>query len=251
MKSDRLRIEINPGYSHLRSFVETLPQRFDSEGEPVFRHRNEVRSFGWNGEKVAVKSFHRPSFFNRIVYTFFRSSKAKRAYRYSFMLNERGIGSPMGIACVETRRHGLIDASFFVSPYSGLKPVFPEIVTATEFDVSLARAVGRFFATMHVAGVLHGDPNLKNILYGKTSDGDFRFEVIDTNRSRFREKCTRRECVENLKRVTHRRDALRMIVSEYAMARGMDADSLVKDVSAALDRFERQKERRRRLKKLF
>ena len=107
-----MRKEIHKKYqtdSSICEFVDGLPQRFEQEGTLLYDERNVIRRFEVNGTVLVVKRFKRPNFFQRIAYTFFRSSKAFRAYHNGEELIRRGISTPFPIAYLETYSTGLIE----------------------------------------------------------------------------------------------------------------------------------------------
>ena len=242
---------INLDYADLREWVESLPEIFDSQGDSIFRKRNEIKIFQpvHRGKplRVAVKSFRRPTLAGRIIYTLFRSTKACRSYLYSLRYISLGIDSPEPIAYVETRRSGLIDRSYYVSLMSDSIPTFDAVVAADRYDPQLTEAIGHLIADMHSKGAVHGDPNLKNILYDPQS---LSLSLIDNNRSRFG-RVSPRDAVMNLRRITHRRDALRSITDTYARVRGLDAERLWIKVDRACSRFERNRRLRHAVKDTF
>ena len=78
------KIILNPQYKSLYTFIETLPQNFNAGGEIVQDRRNTIKKFKVNGLEINVKRYRVPIFINRIAYTFFRKSKACRAYNNAF-----------------------------------------------------------------------------------------------------------------------------------------------------------------------
>ena len=65
-------------------FVNSLPETFDNSGKTVFSGRNTIKVFKveWGGkaQEVCVKRFKRPNAAQKIAYTFFRTTKAQRAF---------------------------------------------------------------------------------------------------------------------------------------------------------------------------
>ena len=243
-------ILLHPDYRQHLPEVQRLPDIFNTEGVTLHQGRNVVKRFTLpDGTEWVVKRYKRPNLAQRIAYTFFKKSKAERAYRYSHELLARGIDTPPGIACILQRRGGLLLDSYFVSAVCTDPPVYPALVSTGNYDKELADALAVFFVYLHSRGVLHGDPNLNNILYRRDESGKTVFAVIDTNRSVFRPSLSHRACLENLKRVTHRRDLLQYIVERYATLRGWDVPQSVAVVMQALNRFERRKRLRRMFRK--
>ncbi len=270
--------------------VKELPKVFDSTGETLHSGRNTVKLLTVGGKVVVVKKYKKPNFIQCISYSFFKKSKAKRAYLYSFELQKRGFNTPTGIAYVEIKKCLLLRESYFVSDYCALPSVMP-LLKREDFDCVLADALAKFLVSLHEKGVLHGDLNLSNILYEKDAEGEYSFWLIDTNRSKFKrqvegdgarrklsadvseeklrqgdvnevsgseqsgvsrfEQATRRECIENMKRLTHERALMEYIVSRYAMLRGWDVDETVSAVMRSLQRFEERNAKKKRVKRVF
>ena len=88
---------VAPDYSNMSDFVKVLPVIFEDRGTVIYKGRNELREFDIAGQKVVVKSFQIPHLLNRIIYNFFRESKARRSFRYAAMLRQFNIGSPAPI----------------------------------------------------------------------------------------------------------------------------------------------------------
>ncbi|MCD8296326.1 MAG: hypothetical protein LUC88_02005, partial [Prevotella sp.] len=65
------------------------------------------------------------------------------------------------------------------------------------------------------------------------------------------EQPTRKECIENLKRLTHERGLMEFVVRRYAMLRGWNVDETVSAVMQQLQRFEEHNSRRKRVKRAF
>lgn len=257
-----MKVVIHPAYRHLTSFVYGLPCSFDSEGTLLYQGRNAVKRYQTNGTDLVVKRYKRPNFIQRLVYAYFKRSKTARAYDYAALLREKGIDTPHEVAYIETFEKGLFATGYFVSLYCSDPPVSVQLdveefnlkfsnpltgnVAATfpagqvkEFNYSLADSLAAFFVELHAKGILHGDLNLSNILYHQEEDGKYHFCVIDTNRSVFKNP-TPDECLENLKRVTHRRDVLIYLVSRYAELRGWSSQKCTGQIMRQLDRFEKK-----------
>ena len=237
----KTRIIINPAYKTLEKFVYDLPQKFDDEGELIYNSRNQVRIFAIDGQKIVVKRFKKPMLHQRIDYTFFRPSKAKRAYTFGLRLQQLGISTTTPIACVEEYSGGLFDCGFFVSAFCG-DPDTRIIREEPQQHDDLINALAHFLVFIHEKGFLHGDTNLSNFLYRKdNSPLGYHITTIDINRSHFKDNLSQGECLANLMRMTHVREALQKIVTRYAEIRGWDANKSVAIVMNKLNGFERRK----------
>lgn len=250
IKKGNTKTVIAEGYEALAGFALSVPALFNGgEGETLHSGRNTVKAFTVNGSRLVVKRYKRPNIAQRVVYTLFRKTKARRAYEYAAELRRRGITTPREVAYIEQGDGGWFATGYFISSCCPDPPAFGPLVRDAEFDRKLADALASFIVEMHSKGVLHGDMNLGNFLYRRDGGGDYLFTVIDTNRSKFTDRWpTRQECIDNLKKITHRRDVLEHIVRRYAGIRGWDVDRTLAEVLARLDRFERRHDRKNALK---
>ena len=81
-----MRFAIHPAYSgdEVETFLEQLLMMFDGEGEMLYDKRNQVKCFVLSsGCPVIVKRFKKPILIQRIIYGFFRKTKAQCAYFYA------------------------------------------------------------------------------------------------------------------------------------------------------------------------
>lgn len=225
-----MKITLNPSYKNLESFVISLTQHgfFDNNGTILHDGRNTIKCFDTPAGSVTVKRYGHLTLFNRTIYGILRKSKAERAYRHAFRLQELGIGTPEAIAFVEVRRNGLLGESYFVSPRSDYRPLqpvterLPQIPHATDILDGLTR----FLLHMHDAGVLHNDLNISNILYKENETGRYLFQVIDTNRMSFNRHLSMRQRLDNLRRMSCPTPAYLYILEQYARLKNADTESV-------------------------
>ncbi len=245
------KLTIHPDYAAHRTFFDGLPARFLTEGKTLHDGRNHVKLLSLpDGTPCVVKRYRIPHLLQRIVYRWFRPSKAARAYRFALLLPALGIDTPAPMAYLEECKGPLFGFSYFVSARCTHPSLYPELVQAPEFSRPLALKLAAFLVEMHERGFLHGDLNLTNILYHTSpADGEVHFTVIDINRSHFIPTPTPNQCLHNLVRLTHRHELMEFVVREYARLREWDADSCWAQVQADLLRFERKEARKETLKR--
>ena len=64
--------------AHYRDFVLNIRIYFNQIETLLWDRRNKIKILPFEDEEIVVKSFKIPHIFNRIVYSFFRASKAKK-----------------------------------------------------------------------------------------------------------------------------------------------------------------------------
>jgi hypothetical protein len=179
------KIIINPEFSHLKTFIETLPSIFDREGEEVYKERNEIKIFDAGDTKLIVKSFKVPHFFNGIIYSCLRPSKAERSYKYALTLTNRKVNTSTPVAYIEEHQSGMLVSSYYAAIYKKYPGILRELRYSTlEGKEDLVAAFAGFTADIHKKEVFPLDYSPGNILYEKTGD-KYTFCLIDINRMRF------------------------------------------------------------------
>ena len=239
-----MKMTINPAYHQLTAFVESIPQRFHTEGETIYKSRNEIKVFDVNGLKINVKQYKAPFFFNRIVYTFFRPSKAYRAYTYAFRMLALGFETPTPIALMLLKKAGLIHRSYFISiqaPFSRNMYEFGK--GRLDGRTSIIRHLALYTAKLHDAGIYHKDFSPGNILFQQTGD-DVQFSLVDINRMQFGQVSIQKGCA-NFARLWGCGEMFRLLAKEYAIARHADIDECTRWVFYYRKRFWKKFSRKR------
>lgn len=250
-----MKIILNKEFEQYKDFVENIPNIFDKEGSLVYQSRNVIKSFDVDGTTLNVKSYKIPILINKIVYTFFRKSKARRAYEYALELMERGFLTPTPIAYIETKKFGLLNRSFFISlhtPMQGNMRLINDGDKSNEGKEELIKAFAEYTAQLHEAGILHCDYSPGNILYEKYDENGvsrYRFSLIDINRMQFRPVSIEMGC-ENFGRMRGNDEFFKMFATYYAQARKGDVDRCVTDFLYYKREDRRKRERKKKFKTL-
>lgn len=246
-----MKRQLNTEYHFLEPFLNALPARFESEGKTIYKGRNELKVFEVDGFQLNVKSYRVPNLLKRIMYSFFRQSKAKRAYNNAQFLLSKGFETPQPVAYLECFSHGLLRESFFMSlqsSYGGLIKEFSDgssIVGREDLIVSF----GKLIAKVHNAGILHLDLSGGNVLIQKMEDG-YHFSLIDLNRMKFQEIGMKKGC-QNFNRLRGNNDFFRLLAETYAKERGFNVQACTNIVLKAKDKSIRYFARKKQLKKVF
>ncbi len=249
-----MKLILHPQFEHLRQFVEELPQRFSKEGEVLQDRRNTIKIFHVNGLDINVKRFRVPFFFNRIIYTFFRASKASKAYLNALEVLRRGFETPHSIAYIEQYRGGLLHWSYYISLQSSFRQEMRDYyfgpLTGNE---PLIKAFAQYTADLHENGICHNDYSPGNVLIGRNQE-QYRFSLVDINRMKFKPMNLKEGC-RNLKRMFENQELYVFLAREYARKRGFSPEECIKQTlhynSLSLQRDRRKKRVKRFRKKLF
>lgn len=213
---------VAPRYAWIKSFVSVLPIVFNGRGTEIYKGRNELREFELNGQKMVVKSYRIPHLLNRVVYRFFRESKAERSFRYAQMLRKIGVGTPAPVAYCSTGSWLLFGHSYFVSLKSECPNTYRDFGGCTfERQEDILRAIAATTAVLHENGFLHKDYSAGNILFGENADGGIDVEIIDLNRMSFGKVSMEAGC-KNFERLPGTHEMFEVLADEYAKRRGFD-----------------------------
>ena len=237
-----MKTVVDSTYQQYAAFISQIPTLMEQrQCEIVYDKRNQVARFRYEGSVFMVKRFKRVNPIQQIVYTFFRATKCERAYRFAEEFLQRGIATPQPIAYMEEFHCGLFTTGYFVSEEVAGTETHLLLREVQDYPRDLAEAVARQIVLMHSKGILHGDLNLSNFLCTEDAEG-YHFTMIDTNRSKFCDGFPFDDaCLNNLVRLTHRRDLYEDLTRRYAVLRGWDADSTARKALSLLDHFENRK----------
>lgn len=227
----------------LATWLQSIVQRFDVDGELLHAGRNRVKRFDVGGRVVVAKRYRRHNALKRLVYSLFRQSKAQRAYANAVRLLSRGYNTPQPVAFVEVWHGAWLVQCYYICGLTLDEPVRGPLIDTEPFDRPLAEAYARFVARMHNEGVLHKDMNPTNVLFAR-QDGGFRFTLIDINRMRFFKKpVPKRAAMHNLTLFWWLSPVYCFILDVYARERGWsEADQRrAIDVKTRHDRYWRRR----------
>ena len=238
-----MKYVVSEAYRQYADFIDRIPQLFaQGEGTVIYRQRNEVRRMEYQGKTFIVKCYKKVNPIQQVVYTFFRKTKAERAFLYAQKFRERGIETPHEIAFIETSAYGLFNVGYFISEECSWRSSALDLREVEVFDRRLGRAVMEHIVLMHSRGILHGDLNLTNFLYQQRKDNGYDFKMIDTNRSHFINGMPSDEqCLKNLVRITHRRDLYEFLIGQYAEIRKWNVEETIRQAHLLLDHFENRR----------
>src|SRR5690554_5258593 len=92
----------NPSVAVDQKEVINFIEHFDTKGELFIKgNRNSIKTYKSGDFILSAKSFKVPHFINKIVYKYFRKSKAERSFTNALKLLKNDIGTPLPIAYFE------------------------------------------------------------------------------------------------------------------------------------------------------
>lgn len=192
----KTEIFINPTYQNLEPVIQKIPQLFGELDEAMHMGRNEVKVLTIDNTKFVIKRFKKITVANRIIYRFFRKSKAQRSYFNAVKLLEKGINTPEPIAYIDQYSSLKLRDSYFVSAFVDAKGI--DEVDLEKKNKSFIVSFAQFLYYLHQHDVFHQDLNISNVLVEQPVPGTYQFYLIDNNRMRFR-KPNKRRVIKNLR----------------------------------------------------
>jgi len=247
-----MRFKINPEYLHLKPFIETLHQDFSKKGTSIYKGRNEIRVFEYEGLKLNVKSFKIPHFINKVAYAYLRGSKATHSFEYAIKIRDCGAETPEPVACVELWKGGLFNCSYYVSLHHQYDFTIRDLIG---FDFPDKENILKQFAVftyekLHKNGIHHLDYSRGNILIQKRENQQYDFSIVDINRMKF-EKMDYIKGLKNFSQIWANEDELAIVAREYARINNKNEDE-ASNLLIQFDKEHKEKiERKKRFKKLF
>ena len=177
------KFQINSHYAEFKNFLLNIKQHFKNNDNSIHKARNELKIISYQGVNTVVKSFKVPNIINKIAYTFFRDSKAKKSYDFALKIEKY---TPKPIGYIEFYTNGLLDESFFISEEFAYDFTIREPLLDADFKDrdAIFKAFARFTLELHNDGIFHNDYSPGNILI-KESDSAYVFKIVDINRMKF------------------------------------------------------------------
>jgi tRNA A-37 threonylcarbamoyl transferase component Bud32 len=183
LNKDNVKFAYVPGHDEFVQNILTIQELFASEkGEILHNARNVIKEISVNNSKLVIKSFRIPGLWGRLLYTYFRSSKAKRSYQYSLKLKAKGISVPAPVAYIECYEKSLLKESFYISEKFSYDCTLHEVLRNEMFSCEdVLPVVARFAFDMHQKDFLHLDFSPGNILVKKVGE-TYQLSMVDVNR---------------------------------------------------------------------
>lgn len=235
----------------LNKTLQNILDNFDNSGKLfIAGNRNVIKLFEYEGGIINVKAFKVPNLFNKIVYKYFRNSKAKRSFDYATLLLERGIGTPKPIAYYEQKSFLGLEKSFYVSQHLEFDLMFRDLVENNTYPdrENILKQFMSFCYKLHQNGIEFLDHSPGNTLIKKENDMEYSFYLVDLNRMIFHKKMTFEQRMKNLSRLTPYQDMIQIMSKEYAILSNEEEDLVFDTLWKYTSEFQYKFYRKKRIK---
>ncbi|WWW12359.1 lipopolysaccharide kinase InaA family protein [Arcobacter cryaerophilus gv. pseudocryaerophilus] len=204
---------LNEEFKKFEYFLCNIKQFFKENSNSIHKARNELKVIEHENQKLVVKYFKIPHFINKIVYTFFKKSKAQKSYEYALKIKDF---TPKPIGYIEFYKFGLLDESYFVSEKFDYDFTIREPLLDINFPNKneIFKAFAQFTFDLHENGIYHLDYSPGNILIKKEND-NFIFKIVDINRMKFLNMDLEKRA-KNFSKLWAKDEDLEFIAKEYA-----------------------------------
>lgn len=227
-----------------KEFLLNIRDSFSQYNSTIHKARNELKIITNAEIDTVVKAFKVPNIINRVAYSYFRDSKAKKSYEYSLKI---GDFTPTPIGYIEFYSSTLLKESYFISEKFEYNFTIREPLLDKSFEdrEEIFKAFARFSLKLHNAGIFHNDYSPGNILI-KKENSEFLFKIVDINRMGFFE-LSQKDRAKNFSKLWASDDILKIIAQEYLKEYSAD-ESFIEKVLYFSNRNKKIKNFKKRLK---
>lgn len=245
-------LKINNQFESKEAELQNIVADFNNSGEVFIKgNRNSIKLFNFDGKKINIKSFKKPSLFNSIIYRYFRKTKARRSFEYANYLLKNNIGTPEPIAYAENRTVFGLKESYYISEQLDCDLTFRELVTNPDFlnHETILRQFTQFSFNLHQKGIEFLDHSPGNTLIKKRPDNNYDFYLVDLNRMKFHTSMKFYARMKNLCRLTPSESMIRVMSNEYAKLSGESEEIVFNTLWEFTSEFQYRFFRKKRLKR--
>ncbi|OCL97532.1 hypothetical protein AAX29_01892 [Aliarcobacter thereius] len=220
----KFKLEVNEEFKTLENFVKNIKDFFQKNNNTIHKARNEIKVINYESRDFVVKSFKIPHLLNRVIYTFFRDSKAKKSYEYSLKIEKF---TPKAVGFIEFYNNFFIKDSYFISEKFEYDFTIREALLDENFPNKddVFKTFANFTYELHENGIYHLDYSPGNILIKKDND-KFIFKIVDINRMKFLNMDLDLR-MKNFSKLWAKDEDLEFIAKEYAKIYKRNEDELV------------------------
>lgn len=247
-----MKSRINPKYIHLAPVLLANIKNFTITGKSIYDgKRNELKVFKEEELEYCIKSFKVPHIINRIIYKYFRKSKAERSFEYANLFIKKGIKTPIPIAFYEDLNFFGLLKSYYVCEYLNFDLRFKELLKLedkTKKEIIL-RQFTQFTYQIQQENIEFIDHSPGNTLIFDKGNNVYEFYLVDLNRTNFDKKMLFDDRMKNFSKLTIDIDVIKIMSNEYAKIIG-ESETVVFDAMwSHTQKFQQKFQGKKRLKK--
>ena len=228
-------------YKNQKVSIEKIIDSFTTTGK-LFGNgdRNKIKLFDLEDLQINVKSFKVPHLINKIVYRFFRDSKANRSFTFGEKLLSLGILTPYPIAYFEEKSWFFLLRSYYLSEHQEYDLTYRELVEIPDYKnhEEILRAFTKFTYQLHKKGVLFKDHSPGNTLINIKEDG-YEFYLVDLNRMEFNTLDFETR-IKNFSRLTPKKEMIKVMANEYAKLIGVEESKVFDKMWEETEAFQKK-----------
>jgi len=247
-----VRITIHPKYKNQEEAILQLVKTFFGAGDLIVKgSRNIIKSNFLGNEKVNIKFFQKPDFIKSIIYSFFRSTKAKRSFDYANYLLAHNIKTPFPIAFVEERAGlGLLGNSFYFCEQIDYDFTIRELIHNPLFPERdlIVEQFAEFTFKLHEAKINFLDHSPGNTLIVNNGNGTYDFYLIDLNRMKFEDLSIEKR-MDNFKKMWLSKQMIKVVAKKYAALSNESEEKIHTILLEKSTQFKRKTARKKYLKR--
>ena len=242
---------INDKYFSFQEKINLCVKNFNHEGDLIKDSRNTVKVFKIDDLYINIKRFKRPNFINRLIYSFFRSTKACRSFLYANKLLDYNILTPDPIAYIENSKYFILDDSFYICENIDydfdMKHVFEN--KQLESRDKLIKKFVLFTHKLHENRVMFLDHSTSNTIIKKVGS-DYKLFLIDLNRMKFK-KMNFEDRLKNFRRLNLSDDSIKKVSHFYSEIVNINKDLIFEKIKKYSHNFQTNREKRKKIKNFF
>lgn len=212
-----VKIKIHESSYLTKESIQEMLNKFSREGELIGTgYRNVIKILDINGIRYNIKAFKVPNLVNKIVYRFFRKSKAERSYLYAERLLADGVLTPKPEAFIEYTSLISFGKSYYISKQLEYDFTIRKLVDdpSTDDYENILRKFTQFTFQLHEKGIHFLDHSPGNTLIKKDGD-EYKFYLVDLNRMEFK-NLSYDERLANFARLSPKDQMLEILSDEYS-----------------------------------
>lgn len=248
----RLKKQINQNLLLNNDDFLDIIDNFETKGKVIDdRGRNTIKTFKVKGHNINVKSFKTPNLFNKVIYKFFRKSKAQRSFIHANILLDKGIATPSPFAYYEFTSPFTFGKSYFFSKHLNYDLTIREVTGNIKYPdfKNILIQFTRFTFKIHQLGIYFKDHSPGNTLILK-NEKNYEFYLIDLNRMKFHELDFNLR-MKNFSRLTKNREIAEIMSTEYAKLIDVPVEKVFDKMWQEIELFQKNQDQKKKLKKKY